>query len=69
LPAVLGASTITNALHHYIEMAGHALGRNAPVTQKGGIDTVVQAWPEYVIGPDHPFSFLGPGMDCTMFAC
>lgn len=67
LPAILGPATLTNTIRQFIEMARHAIRPSRSPFHAGGVDSVVQAWPEYVLGPDHPFSFLSPDMPCAMF--
>lgn len=67
IPSVLGASVIADTIHQFIEMAHHALRPSHAGLLGGGVASLVQDWPEYVLGPDHPFSFLGPDMPCTMF--
>lgn len=67
LPTVLGTSVIVDAVGKFIEWAGHALRPSQPILEAGRIDSLVREWPEYVLGPDNPLSFLDPGMPCTMF--
>lgn len=67
LPAILGASNLTNTIRQFVEMAHHALRPSSGVLRAGEVDSIVQAWPEYVLGPNHPFSFLSSDMPCSMF--
>lgn len=67
IPAVLGASAIVDAIRRIIEMAQYALRPSHPVLETGTVSLVAK-WPEYVLGPDNPLSFLGPDMPCRMFS-
>jgi hypothetical protein len=67
LPAVLGASPLIDAIEKFIEAARHALRPTQPFLEDGRIDALVEKWPEYVLGPNDPLSFLGPDMPCSMF--
>ena len=31
------------------------------------IDALAEQWPEYVLGPSNPLTFLGPDMPCSFF--
>ena len=67
IPCVIGASVITDTIRRFTEMAHHALRPSHAGLLRGGVASLVQDWPEYVLGPDDPFSLLGPNMPCTMF--
>ncbi|MBW7996825.1 MAG: hypothetical protein FVQ81_09725 [Candidatus Glassbacteria bacterium] len=67
IPSVLGAAVITDTIHRFVEMARHALRPSHAPLPGEDVASVVRTWPEYLLGPDHPFSFLGPDMPCTMF--
>ena len=66
LPAILGPATLIDTIDQFIketERTTHP--QNNPfhaggVDSMGGVKSIVQAWPEYVLGPTHPFSCLDP---------
>lgn len=67
LPAVLGEPVLVDVIERFIEWAERAIRPSQPALERGNVASLAQQWPEYVLGPDHPLSFLGPDMPCTMF--
>jgi hypothetical protein len=65
IPAVHGENVIVSSVAKFVERAECAIERGQAHT--GQVNALVKAWPEYVLGPDHPLSFLGPDMPCAMF--
>ncbi len=68
LPSVLGAAQITDTVNTLIEMGRSALRPSQTLLEINRVDSLAKDWPEYVLGPDHPFSFLGPDMPCKIFS-
>ena len=68
LPSVLGADTVIDIVSNFIEISrycifpGRSLGLNDDSVQR-----LSEEWPEYVLGPENPLTFLDPNMPCTFF--
>ena len=68
LPSVLGAKTVIEIIKEFIEISrcyifpGRSLGLNDDSVQR-----LSEEWPEYVLGPENPLTFLAPDMPCTFF--
>jgi hypothetical protein len=67
MPALLGESTVVAVIETLVRQAERCVYPSVRWELMGGIDAVVQNWPEYVIGPNNPMSFLGPDMPCSFF--
>lgn len=66
LPSVLGAPKIVEILAGFYERAKSAAGRSINPLARD-VDAFAAEWPEYVLGPNDPLSFLDPDMPCTFF--
>lgn len=71
IPTVLGKTSIVEIIKMLISEARNALRPNAASgnadQQKIFVESLVEQWPEYVLGPSSPLTFLGPGMPCSFF--
>jgi hypothetical protein len=68
IPAVLGGKQVTAIVERCHEVAGYVVrggGRRDPDDQ--AVQRLADEWPEFVLGPDNPLTFLGPGMPCSFF--
>lgn len=66
LPAVLGAAKVVEIVEAFLDAAGYAVGRSRnPVASDP--TALADEWPEYVLGPRDPLTFLGPDMPCSFF--
>jgi hypothetical protein len=66
VPAVLGVTKIIKIIDRIVEIAGHHVGRSRnPLAPDS--DALADEWPEYVLGPKNPLTFLDPEMKCTFF--
>jgi hypothetical protein len=64
VPAVLGSAKIIELLESFLETARSCLSRS------GGLfspEAIAGQWPEYVLGPKDPMTFLAPDMPCAFF--
>lgn len=83
LPSVLGKSTLRQIIERLIEVAHVTLrpGReprlfrsdtntteNSIDPQMTFVDDLASEWPEYVLGPTNPLTFLYPDMPCSFFS-
>lgn len=68
IPAVIGSPKVCEIIDELIRITENSMTLHRPINIG---DKVVQKlsenWPEYVIGPDNPLSFLGPDMPCSFF--
>jgi hypothetical protein len=66
IPAVLGSTKIIEIMDRVVEIARYHVSRSRnPIAPDP--DALVEEWPEYVLGPKNPLTFLDPGMKCTFF--
>jgi hypothetical protein len=70
IPAVLGTRKTNNAIREFIRWVPNSLRRRSVEADDRGdkVEHIVGEWPEYVIGPRNPLSFLGPDMPCSFFS-
>jgi len=68
IPALLGSNVIIGIVQRATEVAGYTVDRGASwsLTHRT-VQALADDWPEYVLGPDNPLTFLDPGMPCTFF--
>ncbi len=66
VPAVIGPAAIIGLVQSLYD-AAVAAARRGPPLAGGDADNVAAAWPEYVLGPGNPLTFLSPDMPCSFF--
>jgi hypothetical protein len=64
VPSILGQTKVIELLGAFLEFAKHNV-RRSPIPEDA--DAVAAEWPEYVLGPRDPLSFLAPDMKCGFF--
>ncbi len=68
LPAVLGAERVIGILERFVDASMSCVSHRQ---HGGGTDGTAQlladSWPEYVLGPENPLTFLEPEMPCSFF--
>lgn len=67
LPTVLGADTIIELVDKFYEIAVNTVRPRSSATGATSMDALAGAWPEYVLGPENPLTFLAPEMNCSFF--
>lgn len=67
IPAVLGADRIIEIVERFIEVARTYIRPGGWPTYKGSIQQFAGSWPEYVLSPDNPLTFLSPDQPCSFF--
>jgi hypothetical protein len=67
MPAMLGAEHIIKIVNRALEVAGYTVQRSARDPEDRSVQLLADEWPEYVLGPDNPLTFLSPEMKCTFF--
>lgn len=66
LPSVLGATQVIAIIDEFYDRARSAVGWSSNAFGRD-TDALASEWPEYVMGPRDPLSFLDPDMPCTFF--
>ncbi len=67
IPAALGEKPIVEILERMIDMARSCAYPGEWPHYKGTIKSVADAWPEYVLEPDHALTLLTSDMPCSIF--
>lgn len=68
LPALLGADRIIKIVDRALEVAGYTVQRMpARDPADRSVQLLADEWPEFVLGPDNPLTFLSPEMKCRFF--
>lgn len=66
LPSVLGHKKVISVVEELLEAARYNVNRSRrPIARDP--DAVADEWPEYVLGPKNPLTFLEPAMPCSFF--
>jgi hypothetical protein len=66
VPSVLGTDAVVALVEAFHDAAINAVRRGG-APDRAGMNTLADAWPEYVLGPDNPLTFLAPDMPCPFF--
>jgi hypothetical protein len=68
IPALLGAENVINIVEQCHQAALCAVGRHLPPSMHGRtVQALADEWPEHVLGPENPLTFLTSDMRCTFF--
>jgi hypothetical protein len=66
IPALLGSAKVIEIVDRALDVARHVVDRSRnPIAPTA--EDLSDEWPEFVLGPAHPLSFLTPEMKCTFF--
>jgi hypothetical protein len=65
LPCVLGKDRVIEIIEACLETGGYTVSRGH--YRQGQAQRIADQWPEYVLGPDNPLTFLTPDMECSFF--
>ena len=68
IPAILGSEKIIELIDDLIQETEYSFvtGRRINVDDKY-VQKISDKWPEYVLGPENPLTFLDPEMPCAFF--
>ena len=58
LPAILGEEAIIELVEAFHGAALNAVRRQSSGVDANLVDAIAQAWPEHVLGPGNPLTFL-----------
>lgn len=67
LPAILGAPKLIEIIEAFYEGAQNCVQPGSDERSAAAIETIANEWPEYVLGPQNPLTFLCPDMSCAFF--
>jgi hypothetical protein len=66
LPALLGSAKIIEVMERVLDVARYTVGRSRnPIAPQP--DELANEWPEHILGPKNPLTFLDPDMKCSFF--
>lgn len=66
VPSILGAGKVVELAENFLEVARYSVSRSRDYVP-GRVDAQADEWPEYVLGPTNPLTFLDPSMKCSFF--
>ncbi|HWG41593.1 MAG TPA: hypothetical protein VN688_02325, partial [Gemmataceae bacterium] len=64
LPAVLGAERVIAIVEKVIDTSGYCISSGV---RPQSAQLLADSWPEYMLGPENPLTFLDPEMECSFF--
>ena len=67
VPSLLGADAIIAVIEAFHDAAMKELWPRNDIPDPVAMNELAGAWPEYVLGPDNPLTFLAPEMECSFF--
>lgn len=67
VPSILGATKVVELTEKFLEVARYSVSRSRDYVP-GRVDAQADEWPEYVLGPTNPLTFLDPSMKCSFFS-
>lgn len=68
IPAVIGSDEVCKIIDRLIEITVNSLTvHHSEDDNSDKVQKLSEEWPEYVLGPDNPLTFLGPDMECSFF--
>lgn len=68
IPAILGSDLVCKVINDLILFTENSIKLFMPIhNNEKTIQKLSEKWPEYVLGPENPLTFLGPDMPCSFF--
>ncbi|MFW8590802.1 Swt1 family HEPN domain-containing protein [Glaciecola sp. 2405UD65-10] len=68
IPAILGSEKVCKIIDGLINITEHSITIHRPTnSDDNSVQKLSEEWPEYVLGPKNPLTFLGPDMPCSFF--
>ncbi len=67
IPAVLGAERVIQIVNRLHEASLYCLASGLSEPRSDAVQRLADSWPEYVLGPENPLTFLAPDMPCSFF--
>jgi hypothetical protein len=68
LPAVLGSEKVIEIIDELINETEYTMESSHQINEDDlSVQNLSEKWPEYVLGPKNPLTFLEPDMPCSFF--
>lgn len=68
IPAILGSNKVCEIVDALIYTTKNSTTFHHPINSDDqSVQKLSEKWPEYVLGPNNPLTFLGPDMPCSFF--
>ncbi len=68
IPAILGSGKVCEIVNNLISFTENSITVHRSINSDDQtIQRLSEKWPEYVVGPKNPLTFLGPDMPCSFF--
>ena len=67
IPALLGAERVIEIVERFLDLARSCIYPGDWPTYKGTVEAFASSWPEYVLSPDNPLTFLSKDQPCSFF--
>jgi hypothetical protein len=70
VPAIIGSETVIKLVKRLIKITGYTIhpGPQDLDESDNSVQILSEEWPEFILGPENPLTFLGPGMPCRFFS-
>lgn len=68
IPAIIGSEKVCGIIDKLVRITENSIILQRPIHDDDQtIQELSEKWPEYVLGPNNPLTFLGPDMPCSFF--
>ena len=68
IPAVIGSEKVIKIIDELIVATEYSMTRSQRINADDlSVQKISEEWPEYVLGPKNPLTFLAPEMPCSFF--
>ncbi|AEJ01304.1 hypothetical protein Nit79A3_1472 [Nitrosomonas sp. Is79A3] len=68
IPVVIGSKRACEIIDELIKYAENSMSVQHSINcDDQSVQRLSEKWPEYILGPKNPLTFLGPGMPCSFF--
>lgn len=68
IPAILGSGRVCEIVDGLVNITEKSMTIHRPINSDDqSVQKLSETWPEYILGPKNPLTFLGPDMPCSFF--
>lgn len=68
IPAIVGSERVCEIVDYLIDVTENSMTVHRSINiDEQTVQKLSENWPEYVLGPKNPLTFLGPDMPCSFF--
>jgi hypothetical protein len=67
IPAVLGADRVIDVVERFLDRARSCIYPGDWPGYKGTVEQLADSWPEFVLSPENPLTFLSKDQPCSFF--